>query len=182
MKPNEILALKKEKAKYKKQSEIFKAQLASSIKKSNILSKEALDSAYDPEDPASTQKAIEAHTAKVQKMIDEAYADVDADTEKYLQAEYSDDKIEMTSQLAAYNEANNTKLTYENLTDDLPPKFMKKFKAGDYDDTEALFKEANDYLLKTGGVYDPTPPKAPDGNHHPAPADDGIEGDEGEQY
>jgi len=169
-----VLQLKKDRAQATKKAELYKAQLTEAIKSSNVLSKQALDDAYDPADPTSTQKAIDAHNLKVQTKIDEAIASIDAQTAEYVSKEYSDDKINLQSSLAVYNATNNTDLTYEQLTNDIPPRIMKQFEEGKLKEEE-LFKASNDYLQTDPTPYTPETPIVHDsGNPTPVVAPEPV--------
>ena len=177
------LLLKKEKALATKQADLLKARLTETIRASNVLSKEDLDSAYDPADPASTQKAIDAHNAKVDALVDEALTSIETEATTYIGEEYSDDKIELQSSLAVFNTANKQELTYEQLTNDIPPRIMKEYTEGKLTHDQ-LFEASTQYLQTQGGVYNPTTPHDhTDGNAVPATIVDGDTTQaDGEEY
>ena len=178
----ELAKAKAELAKEAHSSKLLKATLKEYTTKANALTKDKLDEVYDPADPASVQKAIDAHNQQLQESLDNIFSDIENKANDYVEKNFKKENLELEDRLAVFNEANKTNLTAEQLEDELPPKITKQYK----DNEEGLFKAATDYLKQvqtpqTPQIHNATPPHTPAGNQTPAPDQQSNEGGEGEQ-
>ena len=149
------LLLKKQLAEATKKLELTTELYKKTVTQHNAISQDDLNNAYDPKDPTSTQKAIDAHNAKLQATIDNAIGDIDTKTKGFVDTEYADDKIELQGQLAVWASTNNKNLSFDDLNNEIPPRIAKDFKDGKLT-AEQYFESAEKYL-NTQSTYNPDP-------------------------
>ena len=194
MKQEDIIKLQKENAKLTAQLQLANKSISTMYSAQNALSKDKIDEAYDPADPTSAQKYIDAHNAKVKADFDAMVAEMDTKANEAVASKFDDKTMTLTAKIDEWNKANDTELTVDTFRDELPNKLLKQFDGGEITEIDKLMDLAKPYLPakqqqggtggQQGGVYTPTTPH----DHttaNPAPAQQvqgGDASDSSEEY